>query len=68
MKNLIKKLEEQITFLQQEVSQISDEGYKQQKEILILKTDVKKLKDKINDIQNVSDIQNIDEEKLHPHY
>jgi SlyX protein len=68
MKNLIKKLEEQITFLQQEVSQISDEGYKQQKEILILKTDVKKLKDKINDIQNVSDIQNIDEEKLPPHY
>tara|TARA_B110000263_G_scaffold93268_1_gene81557 strand:+ start:254 stop:403 length:150 start_codon:yes stop_codon:yes gene_type:complete len=37
MKNLIKKLEEQITFLQHEISQISDELYSQQKEIIHLK-------------------------------
>ena len=37
MKNLIKKLEEQISFLQQEVSQMSDELYSQQKEVSFLK-------------------------------
>jgi len=31
MENLVKKLEEQITFLQQEISQISKELYSQQK-------------------------------------
>ena len=33
MENLVKKLEEQITFLQQEMSQMSNELYFQQKEI-----------------------------------
>ena len=37
MKDLVKKLEEQITFLQHEISQISNELYSQQKEIFILK-------------------------------
>ena len=33
MESLVKKLEEQITFLQQEMSQMSNELYSQQKEI-----------------------------------
>ncbi len=37
MENLVKKLEEQITFLQQEISQISSELYSQQKEIKFFK-------------------------------
>ena len=37
MKDLIKKFEEQITFLQHEISQLSNEVYSQQKEIFQLK-------------------------------
>ena len=37
MDNLIKKLEEQVAFLQDEVSQISGEVYSQQKEVSVLK-------------------------------
>ena len=37
MENLIKKLEEQVTFLQQEILQLSNELYSQQKEIMTLK-------------------------------
>ena len=37
MENLVKKLEEQIAFLQHELSQMSDELYSQQKEITTLK-------------------------------
>ena len=37
MENLVKKLEEQIAFLQHEISQISDELYSQQKEVSVLK-------------------------------
>jgi SlyX protein len=37
MENLIKKLEEQIAFLQHEISQLSDELYSQQKEVSVLK-------------------------------
>ena len=33
MENLVKKLEEQVTFLQQDITQMSDELYFQQKEI-----------------------------------
>ena len=40
MENLIKKLEEQVTFLQHEISQRSDELYYQQKEIVILKKEL----------------------------
>ena len=39
MENLVKKLEEQITFIQQEISQISKELYSQQKEIKDLKNE-----------------------------
>ena len=37
MENLLKKLEEQIAFLQHEISQMSNELYSQQKEINKLK-------------------------------
>ena len=37
MENLVKKLEEQIAFLQHEISQMSDELYSQQKEVSVLK-------------------------------
>ena len=37
MENSVKKLEEQIAFLQQEISQMSNELYSQQKEIKNLK-------------------------------
>ena len=37
MENLIKNLEELITFLQQEISQMSNELYSQQKAIISLK-------------------------------
>ena len=37
MENLVKKLEEQISFLQNEISQMSDELYSQQKEVSVLK-------------------------------
>ena len=37
MQDLVKKLEEQISFLQNEISQMSGELYSQQKEIKVLK-------------------------------
>ena len=40
MENLVKKLEEQITFLQQEISLIGKELYSQQKEIKDLKNEI----------------------------
>ena len=41
MENLVKKLEEQITFLQQEISQIGKELYSQQKVSHISNKDIK---------------------------
>ena len=49
MENLVKKLEEQITFLQQEMSQMSNELYFQQKEIMNLK---KKFQILIRELKN----------------
>ena len=68
MKNLDKKLEEQITFLQQEISQLSDELYSQQKEIKDLKNQITNLNKRIEDIDGEL-ISNIDkEDKKPPHY
>ena len=50
MENLVKKLEEQITFLQQEISQISKELYSQQKEIKDLKNEITNLNKRIEDM------------------
>jgi len=61
MENLIKKLEEQITFLQHEQSQMSDELYSQQKEI-------SNFKKKINELDNGIETDISKEDKKPPHY
>ena len=68
MENLVKKLEEQITFLQQEISQISIELYSQQKEIKDLKNEIMILNKRIEEMDSeiISDI--IKEDKKPPHY
>ena len=63
-----KKLEDQITFMQQEISQMSDEIYTQQKEITQLIIEMIKIKEKLKDIENNSGINNSNEESLPPHY
>ena len=52
MENLDKKLEEQITFLQQEISQLSSELYSQQKEIKDLKIQIINLINRIEEIDS----------------
>ena len=47
MKNLIKKLEEQIAFQGAEISQMSDELYSQQKEISVLKKQISNFEKRI---------------------
>ena len=68
MENLVKKLEEQITFLQQEISQISSELYSQQIEIKDLKNQIINLNKKIDEMDGeiISDI--IKDDKKPPHY
>ena len=68
MENFVKKLEEQITFLQQEISQISSELYSQQIEIKDLKNQIINLNKKIDEIDGeiISDI--IKNDKKPPHY
>ena len=68
MENLIKRLEEQIAFLQHEISQISDELYSQQKEVSILKKQILKKKKKIIDLENGNDTDITMEDEKPPHY
>ena len=68
MENLVKKLEEQIAFLEHEVSQMSDELYSQQKEITILKKKFLYFETKINDLENSNEINMSDINKKPPHY
>ena len=68
MKILIKKLEEQITFLQHESSQISSELYSQQKEIMYLKKEILNLNKKIEELDNGIESNIIKEDKKPPHY
>jgi SlyX protein len=68
MENLDKKLEEQITFLQQEISLLSSELYSQQKEIKDLKKQIINLINRIEEIDS-EDVQSlISEDKKPPHY
>jgi len=68
MQNLVKKLEEQITFLQQEISQIGKELYSQQKDINDLKNENKNLNKRIEDMDGEI-VSNIDkEDEKPPHY
>ena len=68
MENLVKKLEEQVTFLQQDITQMSDELYFQQKEIKELKEIILNLNKKIEEMDGefVSGI--LKEVKKPPHY
>ena len=68
MEKIIKKLEEQISFMQQEISQMSDEIFIQQKEISKLTIELINLKNKLNDIENNTGIRNLDDDTPPPHY
>ena len=68
MEKIIKKLEEQISFMQQEISQMSDEIFIQQKEISKLTIELINLKNKLNDIDNNTGIRNLDDDTPPPHY
>ena len=68
MENLDKKLEEQITFLQQEISQLSSEMYSQQKEIKDLKKQIINLINRIEEIDSENVQSLISEDKKPPHY
>ena len=68
MNNDIKNLEEITSFLQKELSQISDEVFNQQNEIAILKNEVTKLKKRIIELQEELET-NIDKgNQVPPHY
>ena len=64
----IKKFEEITSFMQKELSQISDEVFNQQNEIASLKNEVAKLKKRIIELQE--ELQtNIDKgNQIPPHY
>lgn len=68
MENLDKKLEEQITFLQQEISLLSSELYSQQKEIKDLKKQIINLINRIEEIDSENVQSLISEDKKPPHY
>ena len=68
MNNDIKNLEEITSFLQKELSQISDEVFNQQNEIICLKNEVAKLKKRIIELQEELET-NIDKgNQIPPHY
>tara|TARA_B110000196_G_C20780596_1_gene490868 strand:+ start:187 stop:399 length:213 start_codon:yes stop_codon:yes gene_type:complete len=64
---IIRKLEDQISFMQRETSQMSEEIYTQQKEISNLRIELTHLKNKFNDIDK-NNLSNLDEELQPPHY
>ena len=68
MANLIKKLEEKITFLQHEISQMSDELYSQQKEVSVLKKQILNFEKRINDLEVGNETGIVMEDKKPPHY
>ena len=68
MENLFKKIEEQVAFLQLEISQISDELYSQQKEVSVLKKQILNFEKKINEIENGNEDGIIEGDKKPPHY
>ena len=64
---IIRKLEDQISFMQREISQMSEEIYTQQKEISNLRIELTHLKNKFNDIDK-NNLSNLDEKLQPPHY
>ena len=68
MENDIKKFEEITSFIQKELSQISDEVFNQQNEITNLKSEVIKLKKRVLELQEELET-NIDKgNQIPPHY
>ena len=68
MKNILKNIEEKMTLLQQETSLLSDEVYSQQKEIIELKLQIKKLKIESHNTQQNNEYVYIEEDNIPPHY
>ena len=68
MEDVIKKIEEKTSLIQQEMIQMSDELYNQQKEITELKFQIKKLKFELHGSQANNGHFDNEEEKLPPHY
>jgi len=68
MKNILKNIEEKMTLLQQEISHLSDEVYSQQKEIIELKLQIKKLKIESHNTQQNNEYVYIEEDNIPPHY
>ena len=68
MESNIKKFEEITSFIQKELSQLSDEVFNQQNEINFLKNEVAKLKKRIIELQEELE-SNIDKgNQIPPHY
>ena len=68
MENLVKKLEEQISFLQHEIGQMSEELYLQQKEIKILKQEILNFNKRINELDSGTESNTIKNDQKPPHY
>ena len=68
MNDNIKKLEEITSFLQNEVSQMSDVIYSQQKDIINLKSEISKLKKVILELEDNLDFSLSDVNQKPPHY
>ena len=63
-----KKFEEITSFIQKELSQLSDEVFNQQIEITSLKNDISKLKKRIVELQEESEFNTVNENQKPPHY
>jgi SlyX protein len=68
MEDLVKKLEEQISFFQNEISQMSDELYSQQKDVSVLKQQILNLEKRINELESSDDAGMVMVDKKPPHY
>lgn len=68
MNDNIKKLEEITSFLQNEVSQMSDVIYSQQKDLINLKSEISKLKKIILELEDNLDSNLSDGNQKPPHY
>jgi SlyX protein len=68
MDNEIKKLEEMTSFLQKELSQISDEMFNQQKEIHRLKSEITILKKRIIELEEGRNTAIEKDYQKPPHY
>ena len=68
MEKMIKDLQEQIAFMQSEMSQLSDELYAQQKEMAAMRLQMMKLEQKLQAAQGDGAILSPSEDTPPPHY